>query len=128
MLTALQLKNFKSWREAEVKLAPITGFFGTNSSGKSSLLQALLLMKQSAENSDQKQVLEFGNEKSLVNLGSFQDVIWQHEVKEILGLGISWNRVPITPSNIGFIEGYSYLAQRVDRSNKIDLFAEICQK
>ena len=91
MLTALQLKNFKSWREAEVKLAPITGFFGTNSSGKSSLLQALLLMKQSAENSDQKQVLEFGNEKSLVQLGSFQDVIWQHETRETLGLGVSWN-------------------------------------
>jgi AAA15 family ATPase/GTPase len=65
MLKGLQLGNFKSWREVNAPLAPITGVFGTNSSGKSSLLQALLLMKQSAENSDQKQVLEFGNEKTL---------------------------------------------------------------
>jgi predicted ATPase len=90
MLKALQLGNFKSWREVNVPLAPITGFFGTNSSGKSSLLQALLLMKQSAENSDQKQVLEFGNDKTLVDLGGFQEVICQHDMKRNLKLGLTY--------------------------------------
>ena len=47
MLTTLRLENFKSWRDTgEVSFRPITGFFGANSSGKSSLLQSLLMMKQ----------------------------------------------------------------------------------
>ena len=42
MITHIRVKNFKSWEDSgEVKLAPLTGFFGTNSSGKSSLLQML---------------------------------------------------------------------------------------
>jgi len=35
MITHIQMKNFKSWQGTDiVKLAPLTGFFGTNSSGK----------------------------------------------------------------------------------------------
>jgi predicted ATPase len=90
MLTALQLGNFKSWREVNAPLAPITGFFGTNSSGKSSLLQALLLMKQTVESTDQRQVLEFGNEKSLIQLNSFHDIIWQFKTSNLLSLSLSW--------------------------------------
>jgi hypothetical protein len=90
MLKGLHLKNFKSWREVDVTLAPITGFFGANSSGKSSLLQALLLMKQTVESSDQQQVLEFGNEKTIINLGSFGDVLAFRNEERLLGLGLTW--------------------------------------
>ena len=48
MLTRIRLENFKSWRELDMELAPLTLLFGTNSSGKSSVLQALLLLKQTA--------------------------------------------------------------------------------
>jgi predicted ATPase len=108
MLKALQLENFKSWREVNAPLAPITGFFGTNSSGKSSLLQALLLMKQSAENSDIKQVLEFGSEKSLIQLNSFQEIIWQSDTSKLLLLGLAWKpKYPIkktSPFHKGLLE------------------------
>lgn len=76
MLTHIRMKNFKSWRDSgEVKLAPLTGFFGANSSGKSSLLQMLLLLKQTIGS---EEVLFFGDENSLVNLGSFNEVIHRH--------------------------------------------------
>ena len=76
MLTHIRMKNFKSWRDSgEVKLAPLTGFFGANSSGKSSLLQMLLLLKQTIGS---EEVLFFGDEDSLVNLGSFNEVIHRH--------------------------------------------------
>ncbi len=88
MLKGLHLKNFKSWREVDVTLVPITGFFGANSSGKSSLLQALLLMKQTVESSDQQQVLELGSENSLVDLGSFRDLIFQRNSQNELALGL----------------------------------------
>ncbi len=77
MLTHIRVKNFKSWADSgEVVLAPLTGFFGTNSSGKSSLLQLLLLLKQSIGS---EEVLFWGDEQSLVNLGSFRDVIHGHD-------------------------------------------------
>ena len=87
MITHIRVKNFKSWQESpEVKLAPLTGFFGTNSSGKSSLLQMLLLLKQTAELSDPEEVIFFGNENSLVNLGDFSSVIHGHNMDAMLEL------------------------------------------
>lgn len=76
MLTHIRMKNFKSWADSgEVKLAPLSCFFGANSSGKSSLLQMLLLLKQTI---GREEVLFFGDENSLVNLGSFDEVIHRH--------------------------------------------------
>ena len=89
MITHIRMKNFKSWKDSgEVKLAPLTGFFGTNSSGKSSLLQMLLLLKQTAERSDTGEVIFLGNEGSLVNLGKFYEVIHEHQPDRGLHLEI----------------------------------------
>ena len=96
MLTHIRAKNFKSWADSgEVVLAPLTGFFGTNSSGKSSLLQMLLLLKQSIGSED---VLFFGDASSLVNLGSFGDVIHGHDTDALLELeyGCQPQEPPVT--------------------------------
>ena len=38
MITELSAQNFKSWQDTgELQFAPLTGFFGANSSGKSSI-------------------------------------------------------------------------------------------
>ncbi len=38
MLRSLRVENFKAWRDTgDVRLAPLTIFFGVNSAGKSSL-------------------------------------------------------------------------------------------
>ena len=84
MFTHIRMKNFKSWKDSgEVKLAPLTGFFGTNSSGKSSLLQMLLLLKQTIGTDE---VLFFGDENSLVNLGNFGAVVHNHDRTKSLEL------------------------------------------
>ena len=84
MITHIRMKNFKSWKDSgKVELAPLTGFFGTNSSGKSSLLQMMLLLKQTVRS---EHVLFFGGETSLVNLGSFREVIHGHKEAEQLEL------------------------------------------
>tara|TARA_B110000196_G_C20578476_1_gene400840 strand:- start:8 stop:319 length:312 start_codon:yes stop_codon:yes gene_type:complete len=58
-ITNLHIKNFKSFfgpvgsQETNVTLAPkITLLFGKNSTGKSSLLQAIKLIQQSYDNGD----------------------------------------------------------------------------
>ena len=74
MLNRLQLTNFKAWRKADLELAKVTGFFGANSAGKSSLFQLLLLLKQTRNSTDRGLVLDFGRPGDLVNLGTFRDV------------------------------------------------------
>ena len=50
LLTEIALENFKSHRqETVVKLNPLTVLVGPNNSGKSSIVQALLLLKQTLE-------------------------------------------------------------------------------
>ncbi|HET7201413.1 MAG TPA: DUF3696 domain-containing protein [Burkholderiales bacterium] len=91
MLTKLAFQNFKSWRDTgDVRLAPITALFGSNSSGKSSILQMLLLLKQTAESPDRAQVLNLGDDRSLVDLGTFQDVLFDHDLEKPLQVRIDW--------------------------------------
>jgi len=91
MFRQLSFQNFKSWEDTgEIKLAPITGFFGTNSSGKSAILQFLLMLKQTMESSDRKQVLHTGDEKTYVNLGTFYDIAHSHTIPSTITFSLEW--------------------------------------
>ncbi|WP_420125538.1 DUF3696 domain-containing protein [Longimicrobium sp.] len=89
MLKQLGLENFKSWRSiGGLGLAPITGLFGTNSSGKTSIIQALLMMKQTVESSDRKQVLNLGDDSDPVRLGTFREML--HQGKGPFEFNLHW--------------------------------------
>ncbi|MEW1640511.1 DUF3696 domain-containing protein [Streptomyces sp. NPDC091219] len=84
LLTEFRIRDFKAWVDSGiVKTPPLTVFFGRNSSGKSSLLQSLLTMKQTAESLDPKQVLDLGGPGSYVDLGSFKDIARGHSQSPI---------------------------------------------
>ena len=81
MLTHLKLENFKIWRTTgPVRLAPITLLLGANSSGKSSLIQSLLLIRQTVKGDDPNLDLNLGNPDTSdsVTLGQFKDVLCRH--------------------------------------------------
>lgn len=91
MLKRLRIRNFKAWEDTgDVDLAPITVLFGNNSSGKSSIDQLLLLLKQTAESPDRKRVLHPGDRRSLVDLGTFRDMIYRHNTDNRLGFELEW--------------------------------------
>ena len=92
MITELSAQNFKSWQDTgSLHFAPLTGFFGANSSGKSSILQVLLMLKQTAEQPlEWDEPLDFGDEESLVDLRSFDDIIYQPIGEPSLGISVSW--------------------------------------
>ena len=91
MLKELSVTNFKSWAKiSKMPLAPITGLFGANSSGKTSILQLLLMLKQTVESPDRAQALIFGDEKTPANLGTFRDVLFQHEPAKTLSWSLLW--------------------------------------
>ena len=92
MLTQLRLENFKSWKDTgDIPLKPITGFFGANSSGKSSLFQALLLMKQTVDSPDRGILFHFGDGTTPVSLGDFETIIHNHNPRSYLGFTVGWN-------------------------------------
>jgi predicted ATPase len=73
MLTEIKLTNFKCFKEeTSIPLSNFNLFTGVNGAGKSTVLQALLLMRQSVEHDTFiKKLILNGN---CVNLGSFDDV------------------------------------------------------
>ena len=52
LLTKFGVRNFKGIREADLELRPITILIGANGSGKSTIAQALLLLRQSLDRND----------------------------------------------------------------------------
>jgi predicted ATPase len=69
--------------------APITGVFGTNSSGKTSLIQFLLLMKQTKEATDRAISLALNGD--YVKLGTFGDAIHRHDETKQIEIGLTFD-------------------------------------
>ncbi len=114
MIRHLTLKNFKSWPSLDIDLAPITLLFGTNSSGKTSILQALLMLKQTAASSDRGQPIFFGGTpRDYVNLGSYTDLVFMHDSTHNVSLYLYWeSRSPATllPTTVQYDE-FGYTAE-----------------
>lgn len=91
MLRTLRIQNFKAWKDTgEIRLAPLTVFFGTNSAGKSSIPQLLLMLKQTVESDDVHNPLQLGDPSKAVDLGIFEDIIHAHSKKEPVEFSIEW--------------------------------------
>jgi energy-coupling factor transporter ATP-binding protein EcfA2 len=80
MFTHLRLHNFKAWKATgDIDLKPVTMLLGTNSSGKSTLIQSLLLLKQTVLSPDRTVHLNLGGDEinDLFHFGGFEDVLHQ---------------------------------------------------
>jgi len=105
MIQALTLENFKAFgARARIPFAPITLIFGENSAGKSTILQALNLLKQTLESQESEALLLPRDEKGIVDLGSFQEMIFDHDLKRTLSIRVETmvdRRYPFRPSFSG---------------------------
>ena len=110
MLKSLEFENFKSWGgRHRLEFGRITGLFGANSSGKSSIIHLLLLLKQTTELRDPSRVLNFGDgTNDYVDLGSFVDVVTNHDTSQSISFSVSWN--PDRPISVGKINASSSLS------------------
>ncbi len=91
MLKHLEVNNFKAWRKLDMELGKVTGLFGTNSSGKSSVLQFLLLLKQTKDATDRGLVLDFGGPNELVNLGTYQAIVHRGDQTADVDWTLDWD-------------------------------------
>jgi len=90
MIRNLHLRNFKSWPDAKIEFGKITALFGTNSSGKSSLIQFILLLKQTKEATDRN--ISLAIDGNYTRLGVFKDIIFKHDESKPLQWSIGIER------------------------------------
>ncbi len=135
MITEFRAQNFKSWQDtSKLQFAPLTGLFGANSSGKTSILQVLLMLKQTVERPpDWNEPLYFGNEESLVNLGNFGTVIYKHKQDLSLDISVSWKSSTVADIN-KYIRFYNLNVETLsssqgdrDRSEEISFSTNIAR-
>jgi hypothetical protein len=97
MFKAIELENFKAFGErTRIEFAPITLIFGENSAGKSSILQALSLLKQTRQSRERGALLLPRTEGGLVELGGFQELLFDHDLRRELMI-----RVDMIPDHAG---------------------------
>jgi len=84
MLTRLRVQNLRSIEHAEVEFRPITILFGPTSSGKSTLLYALLVLRNFTLNPNQAVDGLFN--LGFLNLGGFEACIFNHVESKALTL------------------------------------------
>lgn len=89
MIHSLELENFKAFgARARIPFAPITLIFGENSAGKTTILQALNLLKQTRESREAGALLLPRAENGIVDLGSFQELLFDHDLKRTLAIRV----------------------------------------
>lgn len=93
MFTRLRLKNFKAWEDTgDIELAPLTILFGANSSGKSSLHQFLMMLRQTVESPDRRRVLHTGNDRTPIDLGGYASLLRNGNTGAPLSFELDWRR------------------------------------
>ena len=87
MISRIDIKNFKSIKEAQLDLRPLTVLVGENSAGKSSVLQSLLLLAQITRGHTRPDIVALNG--SDLKLGNFSDVIHEASAEEPLELALT---------------------------------------
>lgn len=87
MITSLHLVNFKPFANQLLEFKKLTLFSGLNSTGKSSVMQSLLLLRQSYQQGllPEKGLALNGD---FVNIGTAQDALFEGAKEDLIGFGI----------------------------------------
>ena len=105
MLRFVKLRNFKCFEKLDLPCAPLNLLCGLNGMGKSSVIQALLVLRQSY-NAGHLQAGRLVLGGTLADLGAGSDVLFEDAVDEAVGFGL---RVDDSPD---WAQAYSYSRTR----------------
>ena len=89
MIKCLRLKNFKPFEEQVIQFGALTLLSGLNSTGKSSVLQSLLLLRQSYQQ-DLLSNTGLALNGNLVNIGNAQDALFEGAKEDLIEFDITW--------------------------------------
>lgn len=91
MLTQIDLQHFKCFELLKLPLCPLTLLSGPNSSGKSSVLQALILLQQTMREHEWSTRLMLNGMS--IQLGTVQDVVDKEHGKNAIEIGVFDSKV-----------------------------------
>ncbi|WP_461115101.1 AAA family ATPase, partial [Spirosoma jeollabukense] len=86
LINSLALRNFKCLEELDVKFAPITLLTGANSSGKSSLINAILAVLQT-----EQFPLYLSPNGKYVDMGSMKEVTFKNDLSKSISIDIAFD-------------------------------------
>ncbi|MBP1468777.1 AAA family ATPase [Candidatus Chloroploca sp. M-50] len=96
MITRISLDAFKAFQSLRISLRPITVIAGANSSGKSSLIQSLLLLRQTLEGRRNRPLILNGE---YLQLSEYSDVVFGKLLTDNFSIGLRF-KTETLPSDI----------------------------
>jgi predicted ATPase len=110
----LSIRNFRSVKNQDLELAPLTVVYGHNGAGKSTLIYALPTLKNVILNPNQPPAAFFNY--SFITLGAFDAVVFDHQLDNQIEIGVSLAESPLPA------------VRRVDYSSwRAGLLTRVCQ-
>ncbi len=110
MLKRIKLSNFKCFENLDMSLAPLTLLSGLNGMGKSSVIQALLVLRQSIIANRYEIPDELILSGDLTDLGTGADVLFEDAQNSTIRIEIHHDNIP-TPYGLDF--EYEHSADRL---------------
>ncbi|RKG40817.1 AAA family ATPase [Acinetobacter rongchengensis] len=118
MLKQIGIENFKAFADFQnIDLAPITLIYGANSSGKSSIIHSLMVLKQSLLSPNLRGGVY--SDKKLLDVGSYSSMVYKHEVNRSISIKLNilnkitskfkYSYVDEHDTNSTETQGFSYL-------------------
>jgi predicted ATPase len=89
MIKKLHLKNFKAFADENFDFKPLTLISGLNSTGKSSVIQPLILLRY-AYITDYLPSNGLKLDNQIAYIGTAEDVLYENAEEELISFGIAW--------------------------------------
>ena len=91
MLTAVEFKNYRAFSKGKFEIRPLTIFVGANSVGKTSLLQLLLLLKQTAAIADKDYLSAIKIHGRDVSIGDPKNFFFNRNTQDPFEISLSFD-------------------------------------
>ena len=115
MLRKIKLSNFKCFERLDLACAPLTLLCGLNGMGKSSVIQSLLLLRQSIDEIRWHPPTELVLAGPLTDLGTGADVLFEDAETSIIGIELHDDKIE-KPYALNF----EYFSSHADRLQVVD--------
>lgn len=101
MITRVKINNFKAFKEAEINLSNLNLFTGLNGMGKSTLIQSLLLLRQSLLNFS-PEIRGLYLKGDLLDIGKGKDAQSIHADSDLLSFELDYEYSPTLKLSYGY--------------------------
>jgi predicted ATP-dependent endonuclease of OLD family len=126
MLNKMRLRNLRSFSNTDhndfVELKPLTIFIGKNSSGKSTFLRSLPLLRQSIEARTTGPILWYG---AYVDFGAFSEAIKHGTSDKVIYFDFQLNLDVLKGNLFGYSSAFDFFSSNVFGREKLDVQIEL---